>query len=497
MRMSCFTLALHLVLLLIAPQPGSAQDEYAEERYPDTRRPLYNASTKTRLHTLSENFFFNQATDEPAHAYDAVPQATAQYIMFQPSDLEAVKHDIANNMEFDTFVCKHPGAEVSRNLYVVFLPESDHPWLESPIDTFTVCRSLPLNNRISHKIQLKIQPREFSLKRKGTWIYRSWAYNGPESRYFEAFYFTSDFTTPPIPPIFARMRQYADQMLGVERIVQHPTMNGCAPVWQNPCRLDSFANWLADETKVPSSNSSADTLSRWRWGKERVSRIEHRLVHLPHFQKELNELTDYALRSGDSRAVLEFANEHFGSVRAAWELKRNRRKLEYWNYDLGFHRHYHTIAELSIRLGQWQAFLQAHMRMLNTDTFRYLRRSGDRFTYIRELEDLNIVTPVLLMGVLLQVDDRKHFHFNLNTDDIAPAIAESRYEIVLERYMYDMIVNDNLDMYNRVLAATLYNKYTGYMADPALQADARSRLAKAVNTLPEYMQSELLTFKDK
>ena len=76
------------------------------------------------------------------------------------------------------------------------------------------------------------------------------------------------------------------------------------------------------------------------------------------------------------------------------------------------------------------------------------------------------------------------------------ALSESQYQAAIENKILDMIRDEKLDDYNRVLMYYLYLNYNYYVENKELQKKNIEKLQSAVNTLPAYLASKIKFIED-
>jgi len=148
------------------------------------------------------------------------------------------------------------------------------------------------------------------------------------------------------------------------------------------------------------------------------------------------------------------------------------------------------FALLSAEVTDWEVFLPAHFDMIFHRAHlvaggKYDKGTG-RGTYIHELEALNINVMHLLLGMFLRTQ-------NTMSDDYSPrrvawAISELENKADIEETMINMIIDNELDDYNRVTMFYLFNRYTAFIPDECEQKTAYAKLDTAAKQLPKYTQ---------
>lgn len=152
------------------------------------------------------------------------------------------------------------------------------------------------------------------------------------------------------------------------------------------------------------------------------------------------------------------------------------------------------IATLSAETLNWSVFLRSHLDIMN-DRFERMSDGsyayGRRNTYIRELEDLSINVPDLLLGITFRIGNPAQNHYFGSIPRLARALAETEHRIEVEKAILDIVSDQELDSYNRVLFYFLFLNYNHYTGDESLKEENSQRLAAAVSSLPEIIRVRL------
>ena len=120
---------------------------------------------------------------------------------------------------------------------------------------------------------------------------------------------------------------------------------------------------------------------------------------------------------------------------------------------------------------------------------------GRRQTYIKELEVLDINITDLLLGISLRVENANTNHYYGSIGRVGRALSETQSQAEIEEKMLQMISDNNLDDFNRILMYYLFDNYNYFLSDTAKQKANKVRLDLAVNRLPVYIASKIKTQK--
>jgi hypothetical protein len=107
---------------------------------------------------------------------------------------------------------------------------------------------------------------------------------------------------------------------------------------------------------------------------------------------------------------------------------RSTRVIGGCSQDDGPRTHAVNIALLSAETYNWKVFLKAHLDIMN-DRFERMSDGsyawGKRNTYIKEVEELNIQVPDLILGISFQIENPARNHYFGSIGRIGRALAES------------------------------------------------------------------------
>jgi hypothetical protein len=237
---------------------------------------------------------------------------------------------------------------------------------------------------------------------------------------------------------------------------------------------------------------------RTEWETTRFQVIDTLRIASRKFDKMLEEAVYDAEKKGTSTDELEEYVGRYYSLDKALELKRNRIVVGMCSMDQSPRYHALNIAMLSAATVNWEIFLRAHLDIMN-DNFQ---RASDgsyawkgRKTYIRELEVLDINVLDLLLGISLRIENPAEHHYYGSISRLGRALAETQQAAAIEAKMLEMITDNALDDYNRILIYYLFRNYNYALNDENKQKENEKVLKLAVEQMPEYISSKILAQK--
>ncbi len=225
------------------------------------------------------------------------------------------------------------------------------------------------------------------------------------------------------------------------------------------------------------------------------ARLRDSLAHNRKFKKLLAEaLAEVKQKNIITDDEFEDYVATYISKAEALELKRNRKVIGGCSMDQSPRYHALNIAKLSAEAVNWQVFLRAHLNIMNDRFERMTDGSyawGQRKTYIKELEELNIDVLDLLLGISLSIENpvEKHYHGSINR--LGRALAETKNRVQFEEKVLSMIKDNELDAYNRMLMHYLFLNYVYYLPERNVRMEDLAKLEEADKTLPFFISSRI------
>ena len=156
--------------------------------------------------------------------------------------------------------------------------------------------------------------------------------------------------------------------------------------------------------------------------------------------------------------------------------------------------HAMNIALLSAETVNWEIFLRSHLDIMNDNFERVSDGSyawAARKTYIKELEVLDINVIDLLLGISLRIENAGDHHYFGSIGRLGRALSESEQRVSIKTKILDMIRDDQLDDYNRVLMYYLFLNYNYYLENKEQQKENIEKLKLAVSKLPTYISTKI------
>lgn len=462
---------------------------------------IYSDTTMKQLKDIVDSLNLKYKACELNKTYLSVLQAKANYFKLKKTDIKIAKINIERGISFSDFIKKFPKTIIEKELLVTKSKYKNYN--NKDVIEFN---SIVLNGKFEHELNFDTLLELYNGSLKDRWIIE---YN-PQSEYFdesiEGFYFLEDLKSIPIPLNYAKQIQYSDCMIDTSNDVFYKTADRYSYRTERR-KTTSFIDSINNLTKMPKYNGIEyegkdynEFLNKLNaWEKSKNMTIDSLLSVNPHFLKMLNDEFDTIKKNGGSDDEFEEYVEKYISKKAALELKRNRIVVGGCSMDQSPRYHAFSIAQLSAETTNWEIFLRAHLNIMNDRFDRMSDGSyayGRRGTYIKELEELDLNVSDLLLGICLRIDNPSYNHYFGNIGRLGRAISESNKVLQFEDKMIQMITDNQLDDYNRILIYYLYLNYVYHLDSKKKKETANVKLEKAISLMPIYISSKLKIKKD-
>ena len=445
---------------------------------------IYDEQTMSRLGHIVDSLNLKFKTCEPKQ-YRSLQQGFATIIELNKTDIPEARKAMNNNMALETFLKQFPRA----NHYREWIVKSRYTnYNDKRIIKYA---TLPL--RQDARFILHAPDSKANDKHSG-WVFHE------EDGDLVGLYL-EDVQARPVPVEYAQLIQYVDCMIDTTaRIYLNESRE------QIPQKLPpdskiiaylSFADDFKGEPKMPEmdwDNPSAEAVYKkykqkyQQWENARIARVDEKMQKGHYYKSLLIDAAREAIERGTGDPDLEFYVERYLDPAQALRMKRLRQPVGMCSQDRTPRLHAQSICRLAAETTQWDIFLRAHLDIMN-DNFQ---RSSDgsyawagRGTYLRELEELDINAPDLLIGTSLRASNVCDDHYFGDIGRVGRALAETKNKEDLERRLLSMIKDENLDLFNRLLMAYLFDNYNYHLQDEARKKNNDSGFVTAVATLPD------------
>ncbi|MFM9950220.1 MAG: hypothetical protein ACKV1O_19960 [Saprospiraceae bacterium] len=459
---------------------------------------IYSDTTVKQLKYIVDSLNLKFRVCELDKVYRAKSQAKVHFVRLDTGDIKAAKADMEAGMAYEEFIQKHNQATAVKDLLVVKFKYRDYEDREL-VELSTV----GFDGKYEYRLEFYENLQDYDKPLKGKWVCHYFSNSEDALEIVSAFYFTEDFSQRPLVEKYARMVQYSDCMVDTSTQVFYESKTEWEDVYtrtQGP-ELAKFTDYVKKATncpEVPENSKKKDWRKYWKknqlWESQKISKIDSLRKKEDRFDALLSNAVKEVLENGTSDDEFEEYVELYYSPKTALELKRNRRVVGGCSQDDRPRVHALNIAKLSAETTSWELFLRAHLDIMNDRFDRVTDGSyawAGRKTYIRELEVLDINVQDLLLGISLRIENPSNNHYFGSIGRIGRALTESEKAAEIEAKMLEMISDQELDDYNRILMYYLFLNYTYHREGGKMQDSSKEKLSAAVKTLPEYLASKI------
>lgn len=484
------TLTFTLVLLLVnfSFYRVVAQSEFQQRE----NGLIYTDAAISQLKKIvdSVNLKFKICND--AKIYLSKQQSKAHYILLKGASAKSAKIDIEAGIEFSAFVKKHHKAEIENDLLIV------RSFGKSYQGTVQVeFLSLELAGKYGHQFYFTKELEKYQSPLAGKWVFNYYAGREAQEQSIEAFYIAREFEPIKIPVSYTKMVQYADCLIDTNTQIYKPNAqtSGFVELLKNRQKIDAFLKYINEQTNRPSYRADDEQYhqkySAWEASKrqkmEQLQKVDPKFDQL--FKEAIAEVGAQPANGEFEQYVKWFHSKEF-----ALEMMRNRKVFGRCSMDDEPRIHALNIAQLSAETAKWEIFLRAHLDLMN-DNFERMSDGSYAFerrsTYIRELEVLDINVLDLLLGISLRIENTSEGHYLGNIARLGRSLSETEHPAVAEEKMLQMIQDQKLDDYNRMVIYYLFLNYNHHLREENRKSQNTIRLSTAIGTLPTYLSAKL------
>lgn len=490
---------------------------------------IYSENAVVKLKHIVDSLNLKFKVCEFNKIFLSCAQAKANFIRVERKDVFQAKKDLENNISYSEFKAKYPKATFEENLVVLKSHYTNYENVES-VDLSSLQLGKSDNEQItSTKKDIDTYKNNF----KGKWFFEFQEKTEYSKESLRAFYFIEEFKTKPISDKYARLIQYSDCLVDTTAQIFYDNAKDSGVRYRDtlPTKATKFQEYIDKVLKRPSFSEEKFSLlysfdqidfedNSKKKKKEDIVKKEQiekeyeafhkklekweslRLVRLDSLRKEDTNfdimLTEALAESKTTKSSDDTFEEYVGryiSKDEELELKRNRRVIGGCSMDSSPRIHALNIAMLSAETIKWEIFLRSHLNIMND---RFDRASDgsyaqkERNTYIKEIEVLDINVVDLILGISLRIENPSKNHYFSSINRVGRALSESTNPQLVETSILNMISDNELDDYNRILMYYLFDNYNYNLIDEKAKKLNQSKLQLAVATMPDYISSRII-----
>ena len=322
----------------------------------------------------------------------------------------------------------------------------------------------------------------------------------------QAFYITREFESKPMATKYGQIAQYIECMVDTTTQVMLQSATVELGVEENDkTKLADFLRLTNNYGKKPTydqykiKNGSYD-YARYQadflhWDSLRLTWIDTSLAYTPAFQTALQAAVAECKTRKVPNATLEYFCGKYYSRADELLLARDRLVMGMGSIDAASRYHAREIAVLAAETAHWEVFLRSHLDIMN-DRFDPLADNNyaktTRQTYIKELENLGIDVPNLMLGICLRIENPSQNHYYGDIGRVGRALAESAQQAEIKTMLLDMIADATLDDYNRLLLFHTFLSYNLNLPDEATRTQNTQLLKRTCSSsFPRYLYEKM------
>jgi len=451
------------VLLLLAALAGAActtrhsviepPAEYSQAgEFGASDSLVYAPPLMAQLRHIVDSVSYRHQACGPPPALRTLRQGRGQYVYLEKTNLKQALRALQQGISPEQFAARFHPTRVQNN-ELVFTSEDRWKGPKGQLQARTIYTGFSIGESGSWTL---FAPGFEQAQRpeKGRWVIQYML--EPTYPTLEAVYFPEGLTQQVLPPQGARLVQYADCLIDTAQIFARNAGYGLRYSKSVPKAEAAFMKFAHQQTLRPwfdyeSTETEAETKchqrARKEWDSLRLQRMD-RLAKTPQFKALLaHAVADTATMGATSEEFEEYVARYCSPWKAL-EYKRSRQVMGSCSRDTSPRRHALAIARLSAETLNWSIFLRAHLDILN-DRFERISDGGyaqaRRQTYLRELEELHLNVPDLMIGIALGVANAPAHHYNGSVGRIGRALAETRQPRAVERQLLALVTDPTLD----------------------------------------------------
>lgn len=470
-----------------------------------TKGLLYSDNAINKLKRTVDSINSSFKTSEAHYLCKSIAKANS--VTITTKNARKAKKDIDAGISFEDLIKKYKSATVDKNVLIWKFRELD--WNRKNSIAFEDIRGRFENGIVKGLNEVRVYDNldSYTDVVKGKWVYAYYKKTDKYEETIRAFYFTEDFTQKEIPKKYNQYIQYANSLLDtVTEVCPPKSINMGQPSPHSRLEFMDYANSCNERPEL----AYRKNISIEEYNVREQKKFDHwysiRWRIMDSLKANDPTFTKLLLAAYRDTSLLEYSTSEYAdyigrycSRTAELEIRRQSCMLS------GFLTNNPNckdipslkIAKLAAETGNWKVFLPSHLGILNkhfdcTTEIDYARPT--RKSYLKELEVLNINVFKLFVGLGINYQSPRGYY--MDCEYLGEALSETTNPNEIEAGILQMISDNSLDDYNRLIAVNLFQNYNINLADKERQAENNTKLVLAVKTLPEYL-SKNVVFKTK
>ncbi len=466
-----------------AQSPVSDRGEFAT----NTNGLMYNDGDMKTLRFIVDSLNLRFKTCDLNKKYYTTPQARVYAVSFRSdtNDLKAIISDMNNNVL--------PSVLASR--YKSFISSTDTSKLIIKNGNDSYLSGNPYHGYDGISLTEKNKIKNSDFENKWTYIYYT---KKDYQKYYSlnCYFFSTSFTSMVLPDNYEKLIQYVDCMIDTASVIyltDKYDRDGFSSPGEYHSRINNYLNSAMKIKRQGKEDWEYNYLSN-----KKITHAKQNLLKDRYFISLVEKAAEDFEESGKSDDALEELIGFFISKEKALHMKRSRRVIGQCSQDQSPREHARNIAILAAEAHSWDIFLRAHLDIMN-DRFERMSDGsyawGQRQTYLKELEELNLNVVDLMLGLTLRAENVAENHYYGTVWRMGKALTESREKELFEQKAITIMKDETLDEFNRGLIFLLYSTYTNYLS-PEEGKLKRDALRKTIDSFPEFIRKAIIEMKE-
>jgi hypothetical protein len=486
-RIALASILLHFVIAIYC-QPVSNRGEFAT----NSNGLIYSNNDMNSLRFIVDSLNLRFKTCDLSKTFYSNAQTKVYQVVFT-SEKNNLK-DIINELE------QKPGFESLVNKYASFLDSRNSNELlikiSSGKDEPTYLQGTPGDGyRTSYDLTIEDGFTGNNIKNSWFYTYSEKDKYSKENR-LSCRYFPEDWKTVDIPARYGQLIQYVDCMIDTSAYIYLTEKFSGGWTYEEEesyNNLEELINYLDNKMCVSTKTSEKKVLSQ-----QQLTFAIKELKNDGLFRNILSNTIDDYVKNKEISHQLESLAGEFNMYDKTLLLKRSYRIMGYCSQDTRPREHARDIAILAAQSHSWDIFLRAHLDIMNDRFERMIDGSyawGNRKTYLKELEELNLNIVDLMLGLTLRAKNVADNHYYGTIWRMGWALTESKEKNIFEEKAIAMMKDNSLDEFNRGLIFLLYTTYTNYL-DEKEGKRKRDELRKTADSFPFFIKESINKIKE-
>jgi len=479
-----FSLAGMICITCHSQQPTNDRGEFAT----NPNGLMYSDADMKHLRFIVDSLNLKYKTCDLNSNYYSLPQTKVWYASFKStnSDLLNIIEDIKNKVSYPVLIEKYKSLISTVDTSQIIIRRNntndENDFLEGkPKDGYD---NISLKGPVAKKKNLA-----------GEWHYDYSAKDKKEKDgyyYLSCRYFPGNFEQIKIPEPYGKLIQYVDCMIDTSSFIyltekyeggwyREDDKKG----YKNLKELNEYINQKMSPNLV---TKSSDNISQ-----EQFTFASENLSSDPVFRELVGKTVDKYVEKKNFDYRLEKLSEICGLFDKALLMKRSYRVMGSCSQDESPRLHARDIAILAGKSHSWDIFLRAHLDIMND---RFERASdgsyawGERKTYLKELEELNLNIVDLMLGLTLRATNVAPNHYYGTVWRLGWALTESKERSLFESKAISIMKDTKLDEFNRGLVFLLYRSYIDHL-DEKESNEKITTLKKDKDNFPSIIKNSI------